>query len=139
MPFNDDMVQLVLKVFDNSLITGITVSIDGVYKNVTTGAYNPATGALTRTTTEIPVKLIKKNDAGLVKAGDNAISSLLDSRSSGEGSDYLEFLIAPISGVIPSQGIDDELVISNKTYKVMSVRSRDLGPNRLVYEIKAIG
>jgi len=51
----------------------------------------------------------------------------------------LEFLIAPISGVIPSQGIDDELVISNKTYKVMSVRSRDLGPNRLVYEIKAIG
>ena len=38
MPFNDDMVQLVLKVFDNSLISGITVSIDGVYKNVTTGA-----------------------------------------------------------------------------------------------------
>jgi len=139
MPFNDDMVQLVLKVFDNSLISGITVSIDGVYKNVTTGAYNPATGALTRTVTEIPVKLVKKNDAGLVKAGDNAISSLLDSRSSGEGSDYLEFLIAPISGVIPSQGIDDELVISNKTYKVMSVCSRDLGPNRLVYEIKAIG
>jgi hypothetical protein len=139
MSFNNDMVNLVLKVFDNSLITGITVSIDGVYKNVTTGAYNPATGALTRTTAEIPVKLVKKNDVGLAKSGDNAISSITDSGSANEGADYLEFLIAPVTGVIPSQGIDDELVISNKTYKVMSVRSRDLGPNRLVYEVKAIG
>ena len=95
--------------------------------------------AIVRTTAEIPVKLVKKNDVGLAKSGDNAISSITDSGSANEGTDYLEFLIAPVTGVIPSQGIDDELVISNKTYKVMSVRSRDLGPNRLVYEVKAIG
>ena len=139
MSFNNDMVNLVLKVFDNSFISGITVIIDGVYRNVTTGAYNPATGALSHTTQEIPIKLVKKNDTGLAKSGDNAIASLSDSRSTTEGTDYLEFMISPIDGVLPSTGIDDELVISNKTYKVMSVRSRDLGNDRLVYEIKALG
>ena len=42
MAFNDDMVKLVLNVFDGSLIKGITVSIDGVYRSVrTSGSNNP--------------------------------------------------------------------------------------------------
>ena len=139
MSFNNEMVNLVLKVFDNSLITGITVSIDGVYRKVTTGAYSPATGSIRKTVEEVPVKLIKRNETGLAKSGDDSKESLPDSGSTGEGSEYLEFMVAPVSGVIPSQGIDDELVIGDKVYKVASVRSRNLGPDRLVYEIKAIG
>ena len=34
MAFNDDMVKLVLNVFDGSLIKGITVSVDGVYRSL---------------------------------------------------------------------------------------------------------
>jgi hypothetical protein len=48
-------------------------------------------------------------------------------------------MITPISGILPEQGIDDELILESKTYKIMSVESKDLGPNRLVYNLLAVG
>ena len=61
MAFNDDMVKLVLNVFDGSLIKGITVSVDGVYRSVRAGAYSPISGSVTRTINDYPVKVIKKD------------------------------------------------------------------------------
>ena len=48
-------------------------------------------------------------------------------------------MIVPITGILPSQGIDDELILEDKTYKVMSIESKDLGPNKLIYILKAVG
>lgn len=137
--FNDEMVQLILKVFDGSLIRGIEVSVDAIYRNVTTGDYSPSTGQVVKTVKDIPVNVIEKNVTSAPKTGDNAIGSIMDSKSSNERGEYLEFLVRPIDDVIPSQGIDDELILRDRTYKVISLRARKLGSDKLIYEIKSLG
>tara|TARA_B100000242_G_scaffold294341_1_gene276540 strand:+ start:5085 stop:5504 length:420 start_codon:yes stop_codon:yes gene_type:complete len=139
MAFNDDMVNLVMKVFDGSLIRGITVSVDGVYRSVQAGTYSPITGSITQDITDHTIKVIKKESISGTAVGDYDRSSVTDTRSTTAYSDYLEFMIVPITGVLPSQGIDDELILEEKTYKVMSIESKDLGPNKLIYILKAVG
>ena len=140
MAFNDDMVKLVLNVFDGSLIKGITVSIDGVYRSGrTSGGYSPISGTITRTTQDYNVKVIKKNEVAGTSDGSDSKSEVVDTKYTSSKRDFLEFMITPISGVLPEQGIDDELILSEKTYKVMSIESKNLGPNRLVYNLVAVG
>jgi len=140
MAFNDDMVKLVLDVFDGSLIRGITVSVDGVYRSVrSSGSYSPITGTVTREIQDYTVKVIKKSDSSGLSSGSSGKEAIIDDRSAIAKRDYLEFMITPISGILPEQGIDDELILSEKTYKVMSIESKNLGPNRLVYNLIAVG
>lgn len=140
MAFNDDMVKLVLDVFSGSLIKGIEVSVDGVYRSVkTSGSYSPITGSVTREIQDYTVKVIKKEDASGVSSGNTRKATIIDDRSGPEKRDYLEFMITPIKGVLPTQGIDDELILSEKTYKVMTIESKNLGPSRLVYNLTAVG
>ena len=58
---------------------------------------------------------------------------------SSENVDYLEFLVRPVSGVLPNQGIDDELTVDSKVYKILDVQSVNMGSTRILYKIKAIG
>jgi len=140
MAFNDDMVKLVLDVFDGSLIRGITVSVDGVYRSVrSSGSYSPITGTVTREIQDYTVKVIKKADSSGLSSGSSGKEAIIDDRSAIAKRDYLEFMITPIYGILPEQGIDDELILSEKTYKVMSIESKNLGPNRLVYNLIAVG
>lgn len=140
MAFNDDMVKLVMDVFDGSLIRGITVSVDGVYRSVrTSGDYNPISGTITRSINDYPVKVIKKEVTSGPSDGSTQKSGLIDNKSAIAKRDYLEFMITPITGVLPEQGIDDELILESKTYKIMSIQSKDLGPNKLVYNLLAVG
>jgi len=140
MAFNDDMVNLVLKVFDGSLISGITVSVDGVYRSVrSSGNYSPVTGTVTREIQDYTIKVIKKTDIPRVTSGSYGKEAIIDDRNAISKRDFLEFMIVPITGILPEQGIDDELILSEKTYKVMSIESKNLGPNRLVYNLIAVG
>tara|TARA_B100002019_G_C21068409_1_gene497744 strand:+ start:316 stop:738 length:423 start_codon:yes stop_codon:yes gene_type:complete len=140
MAFNDDMVKLVMQVFDGSLIKGITVSVDGVYRSVrTSGTYSPITGSVTREVRDFPIKVIKKVDSAGVSSGSSGKEAIIDDKSAISKRDFLEFMITPITGILPEQGIDDELILSEKTYKVMSIESKNLGPNRLVYILVAVG
>ena len=140
MAFNDDMVKLVMDVFSGSLIKGITVSVDGVYRSVrTSGNYNPINGTINRTVSDYPIKVIKKDVTSGPSDGSSSKSGLIDNNSAVAKREYLEFMITPISGILPEQGIDDELILNEKTYKIMSIESKDLGPNRLVYNLLAVG
>lgn len=139
MAFNDDMVKLVMQVFDGSLIKGITVSVDGVYRSVRVGTYSPITGALANETRDYPIKVIKKTQNTGPSEGASGKEAIIDVRQSMSKRDFLDFMILPIDGVLPEQGIDDELIIDKKTYKVMNVTTKNLGPNKLVYNIIAIG
>ena len=140
MAFNDDMVNLVLKVFDGSLIKGITVSVDGVYRSVrSSGNYSPVTGTVTREIKDFTIKVIKKTDSAGASSGSSGKEAIIDDRNAISKRDFLEFMIVPITGILPEQGIDDELILSEKTYKVMSIESKNLGPNRLVYNLIAVG
>lgn len=139
MAFNDDMVKLVMQVFDGSLIKGITVSVDGVYRSVRVGTYSPITGALANETRDYPIKVIKKTQNTGPSEGASGKEAIIDVRQSMSKRDFLDFMILPIDGVLPEQGIDDELIIDKKTYKVMNVTTKNLGPNKLVYNIIAVG
>ena len=140
MAFNDDMVKLVMDVFSGSLIKGITVSVDGIYRSVrTSGSYNPINGTISRTVNDYPIKVIKKDVTSGPSDGSTTKSGLIDNNSAVAKRDYLEFMITPSTGILPEQGIDDELILDTKTYKIMNIESKDLGPNRLVYNLLAVG
>jgi hypothetical protein len=140
MAFNDDMVKLVMDVFDGSLIRGITVSVDGVYRSVrTSGDYNPVSGTITRSINDYPIKVIKKTENSGPSEGASGKEAIIDVPKSMSKRDFLEFMILPITGVLPEQGIDDELILESKTYKVMNITSKNLGPNKLVYNLVAVG
>ena len=140
MAFNEDMVKLVMDVFSGSLIRGITVSVDGIYRSVrTSGSYNPINGTISRTVNDYPIKVIKKDVISGPSDGSTTKSGLIDNNSAVAKRDYLEFMITPITGILPEQGIDDELILDTKTYKIMNIESKDLGSNRLVYNLLAVG
>ena len=131
--------DLVTKVFDNTLVSAAELSISATYKSVATGAYNPASGAITRTESDIAVKIIKRNENTTGIGGISGVSQASSTSSANENVDYLEFLVRPVSGVLPNQGIDDELTVDSKVYKILDVQSVNMGSTRILYKIKAIG
>ena len=136
---NNIVDDLVGKVFDNTLVSAAELAINATYKSVVTGAYSPSTGSIGRTDTDIAVKIIKKgeNTSGIGRI--SGISQASTTRSGNENVDYLEFLVRPVSGVLPNQGIDDELTVDSRVYKILDVQSVNMGSNRLLYKIKALG
>ena len=136
---NNIVDDLVGKVFDNTLVSAAELAIDATYKSVVTGAYSPSTGSIGRTDTDIAVKIIKKGENTSGIGGISGISQASTTRSGNENVDYLEFLVRPVSGVLPNQGIDDELTVDSRVYKILDVQSVNMGSNRLLYKIKALG
>ena len=136
---NNIVIDLVSKAFSNTLVSAAEVSVDATYKNVTTGEYNPGTGSIGKTETNVAVKVIKKNETVIPIGGGGGSSSATQELNVTAASGFLEFLVKPITGVIPSQGIDDELTIDNTVYKVMDVKSMNMGSDRLIYRIRAVG
>ena len=136
---NNIVDDLVGKVFDNTLVSAAELAIDATYKSVVTGAYNPSTGSIGKTDADIAVKIIKKGENTSGIGGISGISQASTTRTGNENVDYLEFLVRPVSGVLPNQGIDDEITVDSKVYKVLDVQSVNMGSNRLLYKIKALG
>ena len=131
--------DLVTKVFDNTLVSAAELSISATYKSVVTGSYNPSTGSITRTESDVAVKIIKRNENTTGIGGISGVAQASNTSSVNENVDYLEFLVRPVSGVLPNQGIDDELTVDSKVYKILDVQSVNMGSTRLLYKIKAIG
>ena len=131
--------DLLTKVFANTLVSAVELSVDATYKKVTTGAFNPSTGQVTKTEADVALKVIKRNEATIPFGGVGGSGEATNLATINESSDYLEFMVRPVTGVLPTQGIDDELTIDSKVYKIINVDSVNLGGNRLLYKIKAIG
>ena len=126
---NDLVDDLLTKTFNNTLVSAAELAIDATYKSVVTGSYNPSTGSIGKTNTDHAVKIIKRNESTGSARGDSV----------NENADNLDFLVRPVTGVLPSQGIVDELTVDSKVYKVVSVNSVNMGSSRLLYQISAIG
>ena len=136
---NNIVDDLVTKVFNNTLVSAAELSIDATYKSVVTGAYDPSTATLGRTENDIAVKIIKKGENTTGIGGISGVSQATTSSSGNENVDYLEFLVRPVTGVLPNQGIDDELTVDSKVYKILDVQSVNMGSTRILYKIKALG
>ena len=53
--------------------------------------------------------------------------------------DFMLFMVRPIEGVLPAQGIDDEVVINNKVFKVVGVSQKTMGDTTILYEVAVQG
>ena len=114
------------------------VSRDGTYKKVTLGAFTPSTGAVSSTEESVSVKIIKRSHRVGSDDGSSNTSTGISSVG-GQSKTFLEFLVQPITGVLPEQGGDDIIVIGSETFNVREVNSVDLGPDKIIYRITAIG
>jgi hypothetical protein len=132
--------DVVANVFANKFLPSMEVSRDGTYKKVTLGAFTPSTGAVSSTEESVSVKIIKRSHRVDSASGSaNNSTGIASERIGGQSKTFLEFLVQPISGVLPEQGGDDIIVVGSETFNVHEVNSIDLGPDSLLYKITAIG
>tara|TARA_B100000902_G_scaffold398230_1_gene464297 strand:- start:5031 stop:5411 length:381 start_codon:yes stop_codon:yes gene_type:complete len=117
--------KIVSDVFSGKLIGGLDLTVSGVYKHVTTGAYTASSRSLQKATTDIPIEVIKQED-NAQQAGMSVTDNML-------------FMVRPIEGVLPAQGIDDEVVINNKVFKVVGVSQKTMGDTTILYEVAVTG
>ena len=94
-----------------------------------------AEGQIAKHKTNVDIYL--ENTTGI--GGISGVSQATTSSSGNENVDYLEFLVRPVTGVLPNQGIDDELTVDSKVYKILDVQSVNMGSTRILYKIKALG
>lgn len=130
--------DVVANVFANKFLPSMEVSRDGTYKKVTLGAFTPSTGAVSSTEESVSVKIIKRSHRVGSDDGSSNTSTGISSVG-GQSKTFLEFLVQPITGVLPEQGGDDIIVIGSETFNVREVNSVDLGPDKIIYRITAIG
>ena len=107
---------------------------------MTIGSFNPSTGVVASTEESVSVKVIKSkhrvdSDDGTANQG----TAIASNKIGGQSKTHLEFLVQPVSGVLPEQGGDDLIVIGSETFNVRAVNSVDLGPDSIIYRITAIG
>tara|TARA_E500000331_G_scaffold358536_1_gene426333 strand:- start:1321 stop:1701 length:381 start_codon:yes stop_codon:yes gene_type:complete len=117
--------KIVSDVFSGKLISGLDLTKTGTYKNVSTGAYTASSRTLSKTETEVPIEIIPQKEKS--------------DQFGGGQTDEIMFLVRPIDGVLPKQGIDDEVVIGGDTFKVRNVKQKSMGDTTLLYEITAYG
>tara|TARA_S200000501_G_scaffold378394_1_gene440745 strand:- start:1306 stop:1683 length:378 start_codon:yes stop_codon:yes gene_type:complete len=116
--------KIVSDVFSGKLISGLDLTVTGVYKNITTGSYTASSRSIAKTSSDVPIEVIKKSEG----AG-----------GAGLGQEEMVFMVRPISGVLPKQGIDDEVIIEGHTYKVRNVTQKSMGDTKLLYEMTVYG
>ena len=125
MSLNAVIDNLVSDVFQNKLVSGLTITDSGTYRRVTTGTFDASTRTLSKTKDEIPINIIKSDSTSTEDA------QLRQSNT-------ITFIVRPIEGVLPEQGIDDELVVGGVEYKVVNVSKASLGSTSLMYKITAL-
>jgi hypothetical protein len=117
--------KIVSDVFAGKLIGGLDLTVSGIYKSVTTGAYTASSRSLSKTEVDISIEVIKKEQNS--------------QQQSMTQSNVMLFLVRPIEGVIPSQGIDDELHMEGKVYKVLAISQKTMGDTKILYEVAVTG
>ena len=126
-------------VFQNKYLPSMEVSRDATYKKVTHGSFNPSTGAVTNSSSDVAVKIIQKAFDSVPEGVSQGLSDVTGATDVGISETFLDFIVQPVTGVLPDQGHDDKIVVSNKTYNVVSVTSINLGPDSLLYRIRTTG
>tara|TARA_Y100000034_G_C6868329_1_gene395983 strand:- start:171 stop:575 length:405 start_codon:yes stop_codon:yes gene_type:complete len=129
---NNMIKDVIGNVFENKFLPSMEISQSATYKTVTTGTFNPSTGAITNSESDIAVKIIKKAFDAQPEGGTGGSDSSITET-------FLDFLVQPVTGVLPTQGHNDKIVLDSKDYNVLSVSSIDLGSDRLIYRIRAVG
>ena len=125
MGLNTVASNLISKTFDNTLVSGLTLSQTATWVKRPAGTYTPLTGAMaSQTESNVTVNAIEMeyNSSEILESGGQVRN--MDRRS----------LVKPVSGVDVEDANGDSITIGSRTYTVLSVDRTMLGTTELVWD-----
>ena len=125
MGLNTVASNLISKTFDNTLVSGLTLSQTATWVKRPAGTYTPLTGAMaSQTETNVTVNAIEM---------EYTTSEILESGGQVRNMDR-RILVKPVSTVDIEDANGDSITIGSRTYTVLSISSSMLGTTELVWD-----
>ena len=125
MGLNTVTSNLISKTFDNTLVSGLTLSQTGTWVKRTSGTYTPLTGAIaTQTETDVSINIIEQ---------EYTTSEILASGGSINNMDR-KILVKPVTGVAVEDAVGDSITIGTRTHRILSVSRTNLGADELLWD-----
>ena len=126
MGLNTVASNLISKTFDNTLVSGLTLSQSATWVKKTAGSYNPLTGASGQTTSNVSINVIEQDyTTSEILAAGGAILNM-DRR----------VLVKPVTGADFEDSIGDALTIGSRSHRILSVRRVVLGTDSLIWDVQ---
>ncbi len=125
MGLNTVASNLISKTFDNTLVSGLTLSQTATWVKRPAGTYTPLTGAMaSQTETNVTVNAIEM---------EYTTSEILESGGQVRNMDR-RILVKPVSTVDIEDANGDSITIGSRTYTVLSISRSMLGTTELVWD-----
>ena len=127
MSLNSDIAILFDQLFNNTLVSGLTLAEDATYTKVLPGAYDTTTGGFSASTTDpVTIKVIRRAYKSREIESSGGMIALSDIRV------YLK----PVAGLDFSNYRDDYIIYDGNKHQIKNVKRHDLGPTKLVIEMQ---
>ena len=124
MGLNTVASNLISKTFDNTLVSGLTLGVSATWVKRTSGSYNPLTGVMTQTDTNVSINAVEMAyTTSEILASGGAIRNM-DRR----------VLVKPVTGLDIEDASGDSITIGSRTYCVLSIDRGMLGDTELVWD-----
>ena len=124
MGLNTVASNLISKTFDNTLVSGLTLGVTATWVKRTAGSYNPLTGAMTQTDTNVTINAIEMAYTS---------SEILESGVAVRNMDR-RILVKPVPSLDIEDAVGDSITIGSRTYSILSIDRGMLGDTELVWD-----
>ncbi len=124
MGLNTVASNLISKTFDNTLVSGLTLGVTATWVKRTSGSYNPLTGAMTQTETNVSINAIEMAYTS---------SEILESGGAVRNMDR-RILVKPVTSLDIEDAVGDSITIGSRTYSILSIDRGMLGDTELVWD-----
>ena len=124
MGLNTVASNLISKTFDNTLVSGLTLGVTATWVKRTSGSYNPLTGAMTQTDTNVTINAIEMAYTS---------SEILESGGAVRNMDR-RILVKPVTSLDIEDAVGDSITIGSRTYSILSIDRGMLGDTELVWD-----
>jgi len=122
MSINAVVENIVDKVFDGTLVSGLDITRSGTYTRRTESSFNPTTGGRTVSSNGTTITVIDKGNSFYYEDGVQKKAR--------------KFLCKDFTGIDFSDISSDRVTIDSLEYKVVSVKPIRMGSTDLAYEIQ---
>jgi len=116
--------NLISKTFDNTLVSGLTLSQSATWVKRTAGTYAPLTGAMTQTEANVSVNAIEQ---------DYSTSEILASGGAILNMDR-KILVKPVTDVDIEDAVGDSITLGSRTHRVLSISRVVLGSDEIMWD-----
>jgi hypothetical protein len=124
MGLNTVASNLISKTFDNTLVSGLTLSQSATWVKRTAGTYTPLTGAMSQTETNVTINAIEQ---------DYTTSEILASGGAILNMDR-KVLVKPVTDVDIEDAVGDSITLGSRTHRVLSISRVVLGSDEIMWD-----